>query len=129
MLTPSLESIERFCETFRLWRAEACAELDLFSAELLLREVLTNSVLHGCVEDSSQSVSGVLRVKAGRLLIAIEDDGQGFDWRALWEKPFDESDTHGRGISILRHYANSVRFNAKGNAVMLIKRFSEKTYE
>lgn len=122
-LPATLEAVERFCEDFQHWRARACAELAPFPAELLLREALTNSVVHGCSEDPRQRVSCLLRAKPGRLLIVVQDEGEGFEWRAAWNRPADLSDTHGRGIEILRTYASAVRFNPKGNVVMLVKRF------
>jgi anti-sigma regulatory factor (Ser/Thr protein kinase) len=119
----TLEAVEAFCVEFRRWRAEACADLDAFSAELLLREALTNSVVHGSAEDPRKRVSCVLRAKRGRLIIAIRDGGQGFDWRAAWDRKADSRDTGGRGIEILRQYASAVRFNPSGNSVTLIQRF------
>jgi anti-sigma regulatory factor (Ser/Thr protein kinase) len=122
-LPPTIEAIEKFCVEFRLWREKTCAGLDAFSGELLLREALTNSVVHGCSEDSSKRVWCVIRAKVGRVVIAIWDEGEGFDWRAAWNRESDLSDDHGRGLEIFRCYASSVRFNPKGNAVVLIKKF------
>jgi anti-sigma regulatory factor (Ser/Thr protein kinase) len=122
-LAPTLEALESFCLEFRHWRPIACPDLDAFSSELLLREALTNSVVHGSTEDPGGRVSCVLRVKRGRLIIAIRDGGKGFDWRAAWDRRADSWDTHGRGIEILRNYASAVRFNPAGNSVTLIQRF------
>jgi anti-sigma regulatory factor (Ser/Thr protein kinase) len=122
-LPATLVAIEQLCVEFRLWRISACAELNSFSAELLLREALTNSVLHGCSEDPHQRISCLLRAKPRRLVIAIRDGGDGFDWRAAVERRSDIADTGGRGIEILQRYASSVRFNSKGNSVTLVKRF------
>jgi anti-sigma regulatory factor (Ser/Thr protein kinase) len=122
-LPATLEAIESFCLQFQNWRGIACAELDAFSSELLLREVLTNSVVHGSAEDPRQHISCLLRAKRGRLIIAIRNGGKGFDWRAIWDRHADSWDTHGRGIEILRHYASAVRFNLSGNSVTLVKRF------
>jgi anti-sigma regulatory factor (Ser/Thr protein kinase) len=122
-LAPTLEAIESFCIQFQHWRGFACAELDAFSSELLLREALTNSVIHGGADDARGRVLCVLRVKRGRLIIAIRDGGKGFDWRAAWNRRAESEDTRGRGIEILRHYASAVRFNPAGNSVTLIQRF------
>src|ERR1039457_5445659 len=91
---PTLEAIEKFCVEFRLWREKTCAGLDAFSGELLLREALTNSVVHGCSEDSSKRVWCVIRAKVGRVVIDIWDEGDGFDWRAAWNRESDLSDDH-----------------------------------
>jgi len=122
-LPATLEAVEQFCVELRVWIAGTCTGLQPFPAELLIREALTNSVVHGCMEDPRQRISCVLRAKPGRLLIAVQDHGQGFDWRAAWNRQPDLSDTHGRGVEILRVYATSVRFNSKGNVVLLVKRF------
>jgi anti-sigma regulatory factor (Ser/Thr protein kinase) len=118
MLPPTLEAIESFCKRFQTWRADHCAGIDAFGVELLVREALTNSVVHG-----APRISGVFRVKRGRLIILIRDEGVGFDWRASWDRQADISDTNGRGVEIFRRYADQVRFNARGNAVILIIRF------
>jgi anti-sigma regulatory factor (Ser/Thr protein kinase) len=122
-LPATLDAIEQCCAEFRLWQAGTCADLNPFSAELLLREALTNSVVHGCLEDPCRRVSCLIRAKRGRLVITIVDAGEGFDWRAAWSRQAELSDAHGRGIEILRRYASTVRFNSKGNSVTLVKRF------
>jgi len=122
-LPASLKAIEEFCIRFHEWRALHCAGLEPFPSELLLREALTNSVVHGATEDPGQRISCVLRAKKGRLLIAVKDEGEGFDWRAAFNRTADLGDDHGRGIEILKRYASSVRFNPKGNSVTLVKRF------
>jgi serine/threonine-protein kinase RsbW len=126
-LPATLDAIEQFCRDFQSWRAVACTGLDSFAAELLLREVLTNSVLHGSAGDPRKRISCSLRAKPDRLIIAIRDEGEGFDWRAVWHRRGDPADSHGRGVQILREYASLVRFNRKGNSVMLVKRFEAKS--
>lgn len=125
-LPGTLEAIEAVCEEFQLWRADVCASLNSFSADLLLREALTNSVLHGAGGDCGKRISCSFRLKRGRLVVAIRDEGEGFNWRAAWHRPADPAETHGRGIPILRRYASFVRFNRKGNVLMLVQRFEEK---
>lgn len=123
----TLEAIEKLCGDFQVWRQVwckgACVEVDEFAAELLLREALTNSVIHGCSGDPRKHICCVLRAKRNRLLISIRDEGDGFDWRGAWDQQAEPTDTHGRGIEIFRRYAELVRFNSKGNSVTLIKRF------
>jgi anti-sigma regulatory factor (Ser/Thr protein kinase) len=119
----TLEAVEEFCEEFKSWRAAACAALDPFVSELLLREALTNSVVHGSSGAADKRVQCVLRVKPGRLLMFVRDEGAGFDWNAALQREAAPSDTHGRGIEIYKRYASSLRFNPKGNSVMLVKRF------
>lgn len=122
-LPSTLEAIEGFCREFRVWRAGNCEGLRAFDSELLLREALTNSVMHGCPDDPGKNIWCIVRVKKKRLLIVVRDEGTGFNWRAAWDRKAPLCGTSGRGIGIFRHYANQVRFNPEGNAVTLLKRF------
>jgi len=121
-LPASLQAIEEFFQELRLRHRELLKSVNCFTAELLLREALANAVVHGCHADSSREVQCVLRLKGRRLLIAVQDDGDGFDWRAAWGNSANSSDCSGRGIEILRTYANHVRYNQRANGVALIKR-------
>lgn len=94
-----------------------------FASELLLREVLVNAVTHPATACVQRRILCVLRLKPGRLLLAVHDGGKGFDWRTRVGVSTPPGDTRGRGLEILRQYANVVRFNSRGNTVSLIKRF------
>jgi serine/threonine-protein kinase RsbW len=122
-LPATLEAVETFSGEFRLWRADNCEDLDAFGAELLIREALINSVVHGCANRPDKSVCCVLRVKKGRLIIVVRDDGAGFDWQAGLARKSAVSDTCGRGLEIFRNYASHLRFNPAGNSITLVKRF------
>lgn len=119
----TLQAIEEFFVEFRRRSHALLDRVNCFAAELLVREALTNAVVHGCHADPAKQVRCCLRLKRGRLLIAVADDGDGFDWRAAWSHLATLSDCSGRGIAILRKYANRVRFNDRGNAVTIVKRF------
>ncbi len=121
-LPGTLEAIDAFCRQFRSWYAGAGEESGRFGAELLLREALINSVKYGPGADAP--VKCVLRGGRRRLLIAVKDQGKGFDWRAVLNRaPVEITSTGGRGLEIYRRYADRVRFNSQGNSVVLVKRF------
>jgi len=122
-LPASLQAIEKFFVEFRRRSREMMDRANRFDAELLVREALTNAVVHGCHTDPGKQVRCLLRLKRRRLLIAVEDDGDGFDWRSAWDKTAELPECSGRGIEILRKYANRVRYNSKGNAVTIVKCF------
>jgi serine/threonine-protein kinase RsbW len=92
--------------------------------ELLLREALTNAVVHGCNTDPRKIVGCALRLKGRRLLIIVENAGNGFDWRDASRNSANPTDCSGRGIEILRRYADHVRFSDRGNMVAIVKRLS-----
>ena len=120
-LPACLQAIEEFIVDFRRWSRTLPDPPVGFAAELLLREALTNAVVHGSGSDRGKQVRCCLRFKGGRLLIAVEDDGDGFDWRAARQEPAGLLDSCGRGVGILFQYADRTRFNNNGNAVTMIK--------
>ena len=127
-LPATFEAAEEFIADFRRWGQVLLDRESWFAAELLVREALANAVAHGCHADPSKQVRCCLRLKDGRLLIAVEDYGCGFNWRAAWSNQAAAADCSGRGIEILRQYASRVRYNDRGNAVTIIKRFSEENH-
>jgi anti-sigma regulatory factor (Ser/Thr protein kinase) len=123
MVPASLESLESTTLEVRGMLSPVCSRTDVFAAELLLREALTNSVCHACGLDPKRLVSVSLRVREDRLVIVVRDDGHGFDWkRRLTHTPLDD-DTAGRGLLIYQAYADQVRFNRTGNQLALVRRF------
>lgn len=124
-LAATIEAVEEYFAEFRL-RSQAIRErVNCFEAELLVREALTNAVLHGCGADPRKQVRCWLRLRGKRLLIAVADEGTGFDWRAARAKSAKPLDRCGRGLEILYRYADQVRFNERGNLVTMIKHFDK----
>ncbi len=121
-LPATLEALEEFFVVFRRRAENILSHADCFAAELLAREALTNAVVHGCHADPLKHVLCVLRLRGRRLTIAVRDEGEGFDWRAAWDRHGGSFASSGRGIEILRKFAIRVRYNQKGNAVTMIKR-------
>jgi serine/threonine-protein kinase RsbW len=119
----TLQAVEELLADFRKTAATLLDRVDCFTAELLVREGLTNAVVHGCQAESGKQVRCSMRLKGRRLLIVIDDDGHGFDWRASRCVPGVFSDCSGRGIEILLKYANRVRYNDRGNVATILKRF------
>ena len=122
-LPATLEALEEFVGDFRRHSLVFREAVNRFSTELLIREALTNAVLHGSHSDPHKQVRCLLRLRGRRLLIAVEDEGGGFNWRAARDDSAIFSDCSGRGIRILRKYASHVRYNERGNLVTIIKRF------
>lgn len=116
-----LEEIDAPCLELRERLSGLLDARELFAAELLLRELLTNGVCHGCREDGIRQVRYEIRLDAARLSIVVEDDGDGFDWRSARRHQAEASDTSGRGMEILSRYADEVRFNDAGNRVELTR--------
>jgi anti-sigma regulatory factor (Ser/Thr protein kinase) len=121
-LPATLEAVEEFFIAFRRRTRDALSQRHCFAAELLAREALNNAVMHGCHADPNKQIHCALRLKGGRLLIVVHDEGEGFDWRNAEGNRAEAAAPSGRGIELMRTYATRVRFNDRGNAVTIVKR-------
>ena len=70
-LPASLRAVEEFFVGFRLKSQALLDRVNCFAAELLVREALTNAVVHGCHSDPNKQVRCFLRLKGRHLLIAV----------------------------------------------------------
>ena len=113
------DRIMRFVQTL------PCAQADLGNLRLALFEALSNAIIHGNREDPSKSVSVCAGCDGlGQVLIAVTDQGDGFDPAALADPTCADnlSSTHGRGVFVMRHLVDEVEFNFGGRQVVLRNR-------
>lgn len=118
----SAESVELFIAGVHDFLAEKNLGGLAFDMELLAREALGNAVQHGCGGDPSRSVQASLNLEPGALILAVRDEGPGWDWRS---RPVHEPDPEcesGRGLFIIRKYSDSFSYNDQGNALTITKR-------
>jgi len=96
---------------------------DLFGARLALEEAVVNAIKHGHGYDPSKTVRVRLRVTAEDVLIDVEDEGPGFDPADVADpcEPENLERSCGRGLLLIRHYMTWVRYNSRGNRVILCK--------
>jgi serine/threonine-protein kinase RsbW len=97
----------------------------------VLNEVISNAIRHGNKNDVSKHVKlTVGTTENGYAFFIVEDEGEGF---YCGEKQFcctgivnaeDLSDVKesGRGILIVNNLCDRVKFNNKGNKVVLLKK-------
>ncbi len=92
---------------------------------LCLEELVRNAVEHGNHSDPTKLVGIAARIEADRVIVKIKDEGQGFspppsrDWR---DRTWDDAilSERGRGLIIVRHYCEELRFNREGNEATLL---------
>jgi serine/threonine-protein kinase RsbW len=106
-------------------RGMPCAQDHLTQIELALAEALANAVIHGNREDPSKRV----HVWAGcianeQLIVAVTDEGQGFDLAGVPDPTTAENvfNTHGRGIFLMNRLMDSAEHRLGGRQVILRKR-------
>ena len=91
--------------------------------KITLTELLVNAILHGNKRDFSRKVTMGHVVDRKKAVISILDEGEGFDPSNIPDPTLPENLAKdcGRGLFIVRHYADCVTFNEKGNRVTVTK--------
>ena len=99
---------------------------------LALEELGRNAIEWGNHNDRSKRVTFGCRILPGKVIVYIEDQGDGFDPAAVPD-PSNDPLGHierrrasgkrmgGYGVHLIRHLMDKVVYNAKGNRVVAIK--------
>lgn len=106
-----------------LMEAEGYLRKDVFGMGLALEEALVNAIRHGNQNDPSKHVQVRYRVSQQRAMVDVEDEGQGFDPDSVPDPTAPENlrRPSGRGVFLMRHYTDEMRFSGRGNKVLLCK--------
>ena len=93
---------------------------------MALREALANAIKHGNQQDLAKHVHLEMDVVGDTLVIAIRDEGPGFDPEAVVDPlaPENRLKTSGRGIFYMRTFMDDVRFerHASGGMEIVLKK-------
>lgn len=117
----SLDNLDRAVAVVTDFLAGELPGARLFEAKLLTREALLNAVIHGSGRDPAKVVEIEASLSGSRLTLAVADQGPGFDWRARLDARIPEEAESGRGVAIMRLYADGVEFSDKGDRLTLVK--------
>ncbi len=124
LFSSCLKNIDAVCQVvtkYLLCRLSAFQRPDhLFAVNLVMREALTNAVLHGNKNDVTKDIRFALKIVGDTSIhLEIEDQGKGFDWRKYQGCALPASMVHGRGICIMETYFTRYAYNEKGNKLFL----------
>jgi len=87
--------------------------------KLVLSEAVTNAIMHGNKADSKKKVDITIQVTNDSISAEVKDQGEGFDTSEN-RNPLKEENllnTSGRGIFLIRQFADHVEFKEKGTCV------------
>jgi anti-sigma regulatory factor (Ser/Thr protein kinase) len=93
-----------------------------FRLEVVLAEAIANAIVRGNQQDPAKSVAVEVRLRPAHIQIDVTDEGDGFNPAAVPEPLTPERirDESGRGIFLMRHLADQVVFNKRGNSICAI---------
>ena len=99
-------------------------ESAVFAIKLALEEALTNAVKHGNGGDPSKKITVRYAVNGNKAVIAIRDEGAGFDPDQLPDPTCPErvSLSCGRGVMLIRAYMDEVEYREGGTEIFFVKR-------
>lgn len=87
----------------------------------VVAEAVANAMLYGNDSDPLRHVIIEMELARDRLVIAVSDEGGGFD-HGIVPQPIDEESveaTRGRGLFMIHRLADSVAFNDRGNTIWI----------
>lgn len=84
-------------------------------------ECVSNAIIHGNKQDKKKVVNIELRFLDDQVRFIIEDQGEGFDIQALKDptSPEQIQKPGGRGVFIMKHLSDEVRFENEGRTTIL----------
>lgn len=87
--------------------------------KLILSEAVTNAILHGNKEDKAKKVGITIQVSDDSISAEVKDQGAGFNPDENKNPVKEENllDTSGRGIFLIRQFADYVEFKEKGTCI------------
>ncbi len=87
---------------------------------LMMREASANAITHGNKNNAGKKISYYVRSDSEVMRISVMDEGQGFSGNArLEELEIDTRTLRGRGLFLLRKYADGMSYNECGNELIL----------
>ena len=103
--------------------AAAFADESIRKMKITLTELMANAIGHGNEEDHSKKATVGHMVNREVAVIAIMDEGDGFDPADIPDPTLPENlvKDHGRGLFIVNNYVDEMVFNEKGNRVLIRK--------
>ncbi len=95
-----------------------------FNLRVAVAEALANAIVAGNQEDRSKSVQVQAELCGDHLRVEITDEGTGFDPDQVVAPllPDDLDRDCGRGLFLIRHLVDDVRFNDQGNSICMTLR-------
>lgn len=99
------------------------SEAFLFDVRLCLEEALINAIKYGNQLKKELKVLLTLEVDKKEVKISLEDQGEGFDPKALKDCTKEGIlRNRGRGVYLIHQLMDRVEYNAKGNRILMVKK-------
>lgn len=100
----------------------------IFDIHVGFEEALRNAMIHGNRSNPDKKVMVETDVTANAVIICVEDEGEGFIPEKLPDPTQDENilKESGRGVYLIRHLMDEVRYEKGGRKIIMTKYFDKK---
>lgn len=93
----------------------------IYQVVLLVSEAVTNAMKHGNRFDDGKQVRLEIVIRDDRVIVCVQDEGQGFDPEAI-DNPLDDSNLFresGRGLFLMKRMADVVTYDREQRELCL----------
>lgn len=90
-------------------RSHDLPDSTISDVEISVSEAITNAIMHGCPRHDDSVVVVTCRLGTDKLVIDIEDEGEGFRPDAGLERACDPMLERGRGLRLIRHLMDGMQ--------------------
>jgi serine/threonine-protein kinase RsbW len=100
----------------------------IFDIHVGFEEALRNAMIHGNKSDPGKKVMVETAINEKKVIIYVEDEGEGFNPESLPDPTHDENllKEGGRGVYLINHLMDEVRYENGGKKVIMVKYFDRK---
>ena len=104
-------------------RAYSLNEDRMFDIRLCVEEAMRNAMVHGNHNDKHRTVRVAYWIRENKLNIEVEDEGSGFDYKALPDPTAGDNlmKGSGRGVYLIKNLMDEIKFNECGNKIKMVK--------
>jgi serine/threonine-protein kinase RsbW len=121
-----IENIDRAVETIMEYVRTKRVLVNCFDLNVVIRELLSNAVIHGNHSDPGKKVSLKLLTDVESLVIIVKDEGQGFN-PVQTVKRIDALVQNGMGLTIIKSLGYRLRYCKKEQSVYAEKDLQNDT--
>jgi serine/threonine-protein kinase RsbW len=103
-------------------------EIQLHNVLVATTEAVNNAIAHGNLRDPKKYVVIVCKVSKRSIEIRVYDEGKGVNENTIPD-PLDEKNLlseHGRGIFLMQHLMDSVKFNCYENGCEVVMKLRKR---
>ena len=116
-----LDLVQRIAED--VCRVEGFRRDTMLNVGLAVREAVVNAIKHGNRQEAGKRVEVIFRLSPRKLVVAVRDQGAGFDPGEL-ANPLDPRNifrANGRGIFFMKSFVDEVAFQRLGRGGMEVR--------